>query len=72
MENRLCTVGAFARIQTALIAVGVALPNLPRTCMRFVIRIFYTRWDFKLNAAQIVSIFTIILLSYINSRGVKL
>ena len=33
--------------------------------------ILYEIGDFKLNAAQIVSIITIILLSYINSRGVK-
>jgi APA family basic amino acid/polyamine antiporter len=33
--------------------------------------ILYEIGDFKLNAAQIVSIFTIILLSYVNSRGVK-
>lgn len=33
--------------------------------------ILYEIGDFKLNAAQIVSIVTIVLLSYINSRGVK-
>lgn len=33
--------------------------------------ILYELGDFKLNAAQIVSIVTIILLTYINSRGVK-
>jgi len=33
--------------------------------------ILYELGDFKLNAAQIVSIITIILLTYINSRGVK-
>jgi APA family basic amino acid/polyamine antiporter len=32
----------------------------------------YEIGDFNLNAAQVVSIFTIVLLSYINSRGVKI
>jgi hypothetical protein len=34
--------------------------------------ILYEIGDFNLNAAQVVSIFTIVLLSYINSRGVKI
>ena len=33
--------------------------------------ILYEVGSFKLHAAQLVSIFTIILLTYINSRGVK-
>jgi APA family basic amino acid/polyamine antiporter len=63
----------FAVIQTGTIAaVGVALLSLRRL---FPIvsdkNILYEIGDFNLNAAQVVSIFTIVLLSYINSRGSK-
>ena len=64
----------FAVIQTGTIAaVGVAFAKF--TAYLFPAfsdsNILYEIGDFKLNAAQIVSIFTIVLLSYINSRGVK-
>ncbi|UFH35477.1 APC family permease [Flavobacterium acetivorans] len=64
----------FAVIQTGTIAaVGVAFakftayifPSFSDT------NILYEFGGFKLNAAQIVSIITIVFLSYINSRGVK-
>ncbi|WP_413999027.1 APC family permease [Flavobacterium sp. W1B] len=64
----------FAVIQTGTIAaVGVAFakftayifPSFSDT------NILYELGGFKLNAAQIVSIVTIVFLSYINSRGVK-
>jgi APA family basic amino acid/polyamine antiporter len=60
-------------IQTGTIAaVGVAFKF---TAYLFPIvsdkNILYEIGDFNLNAAQVVSIFTIVLLSYINSRGVK-
>jgi APA family basic amino acid/polyamine antiporter len=55
----------FAVIQTGTIAaVGVAFAKLLPICMRLCDKnILYEIGDFKLNAAQIVSIFTIILLS---------
>jgi APA family basic amino acid/polyamine antiporter len=64
----------FAVIQTGTIAaVGVGFSKfaaylyLPLSDEN----ILYELGDFKLNAAQIVSIITIVLLTYINSRGVK-
>jgi APA family basic amino acid/polyamine antiporter len=64
----------FAVIQTGTIAaVGVAFSKFAAYLFPAFSdkNILYEIGDFKLNAAQIVSIFTIILLSYINSRGVK-
>lgn len=64
----------FAVIQTGTIAaVGVAFAKFAAYLYAPLSdkNILYEIGDFKLNAAQIVSIFTIILLSYINSRGVK-
>jgi APA family basic amino acid/polyamine antiporter len=64
----------FAVIQTGTIAaVGVAFAKFsaylyPPLSDK---NILYELGSFKLNAAQIVSIVTIIILSYINSRGVK-
>jgi APA family basic amino acid/polyamine antiporter len=59
-------------IQTGTIAaVGVALLSLRRSIVSDK-NILYEIGDFNLNAAQVVSIFTIVLLSYINSRGVKI
>ena len=64
----------FAVIQTGTIAaVGVAFAKFsaylyPPLSDK---NILFELGSFKLNAAQIVSILTIILLSYINSRGVK-
>lgn len=64
----------FAVIQTGTIAaVGVAFAKFsaylyPPLSDK---NILFELGSFKLNAAQIVSIVTIILLSYINSRGVK-
>ncbi|WP_158728676.1 MULTISPECIES: APC family permease [unclassified Flavobacterium] len=64
----------FAVIQTGTIAaVGVAFAKFaaylyaPLSDKNILCEI----GDFKLNAAQIVSIVTIVLLSYVNSRGVK-
>src|SRR3970040_2060105 len=64
----------FAVIQTGTIAaVGVAFSKFAAYLYPPVSdkNILYELGDFKLNAAQIVSIITIVLLSYINSRGVK-
>ncbi|MFV8359330.1 APC family permease [Flavobacterium sp. LS1P3] len=64
----------FAVIQTGTIAaVGVAFAKFAAYLYAPLSdkNILYEIGDFKLNAAQIVSIFTIILLSYVNSRGVK-
>lgn len=64
----------FAVIQTGTIAaVGVAFSKFAAYLFPSFSdkNILYELGDFKLNAAQIVSIVTIILLSYINSRGVK-
>src|SRR6187431_1224848 len=64
----------FAVIQTGTIAaVGVAFSKFTAYLYPAVSEknIIYELGDFKLSAAQIVSIITIILLSYINSRGVK-
>ena len=64
----------FAVIQTGTIAaVGVAFAKFSAYLYAPLIdkNILYELGSFKLNAAQIVSIITIILLSYINSRGVK-
>jgi APA family basic amino acid/polyamine antiporter len=60
-------------IQTGTIAAVSCLLSLqPPSVSSFSdSNILYEIGDFKLNAAQIVSIFTIVLLSYINSRGVK-
>ncbi|MBB4804420.1 APA family basic amino acid/polyamine antiporter [Flavobacterium nitrogenifigens] len=64
----------FAVIQTGTIAaVGVAFAKFAAYLYEPLSdeNILYEIGFFKLNAAQLVSIFTIILLSYINSRGVK-
>ena len=64
----------FAVIQTGTIAaVGVAFSKFAAYLYEPFSdeNILYEMGDFKLNAAQIVSIFTIMLLSYLNSRGVK-
>ncbi|MFT5252413.1 MAG: APA family basic amino acid/polyamine antiporter [Flavobacteriales bacterium] len=64
----------FAVIQTGTIAaVGVAFSKFAAYLFPSFSdkNILYELGDFKLNAAQIVSIITIILLSYVNSRGVK-
>lgn len=64
----------FAVIQTGTIAaVGVAFAKFAAYLYEPFSdeNILYEIGFFKLNAAQLVSIFTIILLSYINSRGVK-
>src|SRR6188472_1212983 len=62
----------FAVIQTGTIAaVGVAFSKFAAYLIPVVSEknILYEVGSFKLNAAQLVSIFTIILLTYINSRG---
>jgi APA family basic amino acid/polyamine antiporter len=64
----------FAVIQTGTIAaVGVAFSKFAAYLYEPVSdqNILYEIGSFKLNAAQLVSIVTIILLTYINSRGVK-
>ena len=64
----------FAVIQTGTIAaVGVAFSKFAAYLYEPFSdeNILYEIGFFKLNAAQLVSIFTIILLTYINSRGVK-
>jgi APA family basic amino acid/polyamine antiporter len=64
----------FAVIQTGTIAaVGVAFSKFAAYIYEPLsdANILYSIGSFKLNAAQIVSIITIILLTYINSRGVK-
>jgi APA family basic amino acid/polyamine antiporter len=64
----------FAVIQTGTIAaVGVAFSKFTAYLIPAVSEknILYEVGSFKLHAAQLVSIFTIILLTYINSRGVK-
>lgn len=64
----------FAVIQTGTIAaVGVAFSKFAAYLYPPVSEknIIFELGDFQLHAAQIVSIITIILLSYINSRGVK-
>jgi APA family basic amino acid/polyamine antiporter len=64
----------FAVIQTGTIAaVGVAFAKFSAYLYPPLSdeNILYELGSFKLNAAQIVSIVTITLLSYINSRGVK-
>jgi len=64
----------FAVIQTGTIAaVGVAFAKFTAYLYPPVSdkNILYELGSFKLNAAQLVSIATIILLTYINSRGVK-
>lgn len=64
----------FAVIQTGTIAaVGVAFSKFAAYLYEPLsdTNILYTVGNFNLNAAQIVSIITIILLTYINSRGVK-
>src|ERR1700712_4110621 len=61
----------FAVIQTGTIAaVGVAFAKFTAYLIPEVgdDNILYELGSFKLNAAQIVSIFTIVLLTYINSR----
>ncbi|RYE05612.1 MAG: amino acid permease, partial [Sphingobacteriales bacterium] len=61
-------------IQTGTIAaVGVAFSKFTAYLIPWVSEkhILYEVGAFKLNAAQLVSIVTIIILSYINSRGVK-
>lgn len=64
----------FAVIQTGTIAaVGVAFSKFAAYLYEPLSdeNILFEIGSFKLNAAQIVSIITIILLTYINSRGVK-
>ncbi|RXM41841.1 APC family permease [Flavobacterium sp. YO64] len=64
----------FAVIQTGTIAaVGVAFSKFAAYLYEPFSdeNILYEIGSFKLNSAQLVSIFTIILLTYINSRGVK-
>ncbi|HEU0135673.1 MAG TPA: amino acid permease, partial [Flavobacterium sp.] len=64
----------FAVIQTGTIAaVGVAFSKFLAYLYEPVSdqNILYTIGDFNLNAAQIISIITIIFLTYVNSRGVK-
>ncbi len=64
----------FAVIQTGTIAaVGVAFSKFAAYLYEPLsdTHILYSIGDFHLNAAQLVSIVTIILLTYINSRGVK-
>jgi APA family basic amino acid/polyamine antiporter len=64
----------FAVIQTGTIAaVGVGFSKFAAYLVPPLSdeNILYEIGSFKLNAAQIVSIITIILLTYINSRGVK-
>jgi APA family basic amino acid/polyamine antiporter len=61
-------------IQTGTIAaVGVAFAKFTAYYFQLLVikNILYEIGDFNLNAAQVVSIFTIVLLSYINSRGSK-
>ncbi|RZK50516.1 MAG: amino acid permease [Pedobacter sp.] len=64
----------FAVIQTGTIAaVGVAFSKFTAYLIPAVSEknILFELGSFQLSAAQIVSIFTIILLSWVNSRGVK-
>src|SRR6476620_7277271 len=64
----------FAVIQTGTIAaVGVAFSKFAAYLYEPLSdeNVLYQICSFKLNAAQIVSIITIILLTYLNSRGVK-
>jgi APA family basic amino acid/polyamine antiporter len=64
----------FAVIQTGTIAaVGVAFAKFAAYLFPAFsdTNILFEIGGFRLNAAQIVSIFTIVLLSYVNSRGVK-
>ncbi|WP_286968770.1 APC family permease [Flavobacterium sp. UBA4854] len=64
----------FAVIQTGTIAaVGVAFSKFAAYLYEPLSdeNILYELGAFKLNAAQLVSIFTIIVLTFINSRGVK-
>lgn len=64
----------FAVIQTGTIAaVGVGFSKFAAYLYPPLSdeNVLYQLGDFKLNAAQIVSIITIVLLTYINSRGVK-
>lgn len=64
----------FAVIQTGTIAaVGVAFSKFTAYLIPAVSdeNILFQVNDFKLNAAQLVSIVTIIFLTYLNSRGVK-
>lgn len=64
----------FAVIQTGTIAaVGVAFSKFTAYLIPSFSdeNILYEIGSFKLNAAQIVSIITIVILSYLNSRGVK-
>ena len=64
----------FAVIQTGTIAaVGVAFSKFTAYLIPAVSdeNILFQFSDFKLNAAQLVSIVTIVFLTYLNSRGVK-
>jgi APA family basic amino acid/polyamine antiporter len=64
----------FAVIQTGTIAaVGVAFSKFAAYLYEPLSNenILYEAGSFKLNAAQLVSIVTIVLLTYLNSRGVK-
>ncbi|UOK42838.1 MULTISPECIES: APC family permease [Flavobacterium] len=64
----------FGVVQTGTIAaVGVAFSKFTAYLVPAVSdeNVLYEIGSFKLNAAQLVSIFTIIVLTFINSRGVK-
>lgn len=64
----------FAVIQTGTIAaVGVAFSKFAAYLFEPLSdeNILFSLGDFNINAAQVMSIFTIIVLTYINSRGVK-
>jgi APA family basic amino acid/polyamine antiporter len=67
----------FAVIQTATIAaVGVAFARftayfIPAFSEKNIVFIWHPGFDFKISAAQLISISVIILLTYINTRGVK-
>jgi APA family basic amino acid/polyamine antiporter len=63
---------SFLRLLGTIAAVGVAFSKFAAIYfLLLVIKYFLYELGFKLNAAQIVSIITIILLSYVNSRLVK-
>lgn len=64
----------FAVIQTGTIAaVGVAFSKFAAYLYKplDVENVLFEIGSFQLNAAQVVSVFTIVVLTYINSRGVK-
>lgn len=64
----------FSVIQTGTIAaVGVAFSKFAAYLLPVFSdkNILFTLGDFKLNAAQIISIITIVIITFINSRGIK-